>query len=170
MSCNLDSQRLRIRLRPGSPRACRPQSSGARWQARPDGGDAGLPAEHPSFGGVTELLEADDLGRERHRSGRWVQPRDVVRHLHRLDGRGIWRDRGALEPGPGWVNTLPRIIGLGNSLALVRWGNLSVSEVLAYEMGLMNQLVRLLGPSLQGDRLPRFIHEHVRNDALRTEP
>jgi hypothetical protein len=68
------------------------------------------------------------------------------------------------------VNTLPRIIGLGNSLALVRWENLSVSEVLAYEMGLMNQLVRLLVPSLQGDRLPRFIHEHVRNDALRTEP
>jgi len=43
--------------------------------------------------------------------------------------------------GAGWVNTLPRIIGLGNSLELVLWGDRRVSAARAYEMGLVNQVV-----------------------------
>ena len=43
--------------------------------------------------------------------------------------------------GAGWVHHLPRIIGLGNSLELVLWGDRRVSAQRAYEMGFVNQVV-----------------------------
>ena len=43
--------------------------------------------------------------------------------------------------GAGWVHHLPRIIGLGNALELVLWGDRRVSAQRAYEMGFVNQVV-----------------------------
>ena len=41
----------------------------------------------------------------------------------------------------GWVHHLPRIIGLGNALELVMWGDRRISAQRAYEIGLVNQVV-----------------------------
>ena len=41
----------------------------------------------------------------------------------------------------GWVHHLPRIVGLGNALELVMWGDRRISAQRAFEMGFVNQVV-----------------------------
>lgn len=43
--------------------------------------------------------------------------------------------------GASWVHHLPRLIGLGNALELVLWGDERISAQRAREMGLVNQVV-----------------------------
>lgn len=43
--------------------------------------------------------------------------------------------------GAGWVHHLPRVIGLGNALEIVLWGDRRISAQRALEMGLVNQVV-----------------------------
>ena len=69
--------------------------------------------------------------------------------------------------GAGWVHHLPRIIGLGNALELVMWGDRRISAQRAYEMGLVNAVVppdQLLPTAMEwGERMLSLAPRAVRN-------
>jgi len=69
--------------------------------------------------------------------------------------------------GAGWVHHLPRIIGLGNALELVMWGDKRISAQRAYEMGLVNAVVppdQLLPTAMEwAERMLSLAPRAVRN-------
>ena len=69
--------------------------------------------------------------------------------------------------GANWVHHLPRIIGLGNALELVIWGDRRISARRAYEIGLVQQVVpadRLMPTAMEyATRLLELAPRAVRN-------
>ena len=69
--------------------------------------------------------------------------------------------------GGSWVHHLPRIIGLGNALEIVLWGDRRISAQRAYEMGLVNAVVppdQLLPTAMEwAERMLSLAPRSVRN-------
>ncbi|MBM3140836.1 MAG: hypothetical protein FJZ92_11690 [Chloroflexi bacterium] len=69
--------------------------------------------------------------------------------------------------GAGWVHRLPQIIGLGNALELVLWGDRRIPAQRAYQWGMVNEVVpaeRLLPTAMEwATRMLELAPRSVRN-------